>query len=137
MGPPIPSDCGERRGHLRPVEAIPDASVPIGSPPPEDIEAATNIVSLTELRSGALVVDDADGRARRGARAPVVETTSDPPGVPVVVGQLGGKVLDRGEPRPARGTRKGAAQGAGGLRTAGGPPCRRGARAERGAQGAR
>ena len=56
-----------------------DTSVLIGElPPPDDVEAAISVASITELHFGVLVADDDDERARRTARLSVVEATFDP-----------------------------------------------------------
>ena len=78
-----------------------DTSVLIGElPPPDDLEAAISVVSITELHFGVLVADDDDERARRTARLSVVEATFDPLPVSVEVarawGQLAAAVTRRG-----------------------------------------
>ncbi len=78
-----------------------DTSVLIGElPPPDDVEAAISVVSITELHFGVLVADDDDERARRTARLSVVEATFDPLPVSVEVarvwGQLAAAVARRG-----------------------------------------
>jgi predicted nucleic acid-binding protein len=78
-----------------------DTSALIGDlPPPEEIEAAISVVSITELHFGVLVADDDDERARRIARLAVVEATFDPLPVSVDVarvwGQLAAAVTRRG-----------------------------------------
>ena len=83
------------------MRALLDTSVLIGEiPPPEDIEAAISVVSITELHFGVLVADDDDERARRTARLSVVEATFDPLPVSVEVarvwGQLAAAVARRG-----------------------------------------
>jgi predicted nucleic acid-binding protein len=83
------------------VRALLDTSVLIGElPPPEDVEAAISVVSITELHFGVLVADDDDERARRTARLAVVEATFDPLPVSVDVarvwGQLAAAVAQRG-----------------------------------------
>ncbi len=83
-----------------------DTSVLIGElPPPDDVEAAISVVSITELHFGVLVADDDDERARRTARLSVVEATFDPLPVSVEVarvwGQLAAAVARRGG-RPRR-----------------------------------
>ncbi len=83
------------------MRALLDTSVLIGElPPPEDVEAAISVVSITELHFGVLVADDDDERARRTARLSVVEATFDPLPVNVEVarvwGQLAAAVARRG-----------------------------------------
>ena len=78
-----------------------DTSVLIGElPPPDDLEAAISVVSITELHFGVLVADDDDERARRTARLSVVEATFDPLPISVEVarvwGQLAAAVARRG-----------------------------------------
>ena len=78
-----------------------DTSVLIGElPPPDDVEAAISVVSITELHFGVLVADDDDERALRTARLSVVEATFDPLPVSVEVarawGQLAAAVTRRG-----------------------------------------
>ena len=78
-----------------------DTSVLIGElPPPDDVEAAISVVSITELHFGVLVADDDDERALRTARLSVVEATFDPLPVSVEVarawGQLATAVTRRG-----------------------------------------
>ena len=83
------------------MRALLDTSVLIGElPPPDDVEAAISVVSITELHFGVLVADDDDERARRTARLSVVEATFDPLPVSVEVarvwGQLAAAVARRG-----------------------------------------
>ncbi len=83
------------------MRALLDTSVLIGElPPPEGIEAAISVVSITDLHFGVLVADDDDERARRTARLSVVEATFDPLPVSVEVarawGQLAAAVARRG-----------------------------------------
>jgi predicted nucleic acid-binding protein len=83
------------------VRVLLDTSVLIGElPPPDDVEAAISVVSITELHFGVLVADDDDERARRTARLSVVEATFDPLPVSVEVarvwGQLAAAVARRG-----------------------------------------
>ena len=78
-----------------------DTSVLIGDlPPPDDVEAAISVVSITELHFGVLVADDDDERALRTARLSVIEATFDPLPVSVEVarawGQLAAAVTRRG-----------------------------------------
>ena len=78
-----------------------DTSVLIGElPPPDDVEAAISVASITELHFGVLVAGDDDERARRTARLSVVEATFDPLPVSVEVarvwGQLAAAVARRG-----------------------------------------
>ncbi|MDE3147402.1 MAG: PIN domain-containing protein [Acidobacteriota bacterium] len=78
-----------------------DTSVLIGElPPPDNVEAAISVVSITELHFGVLVADDDDERALRTARLSVVEATFDPLPVSVEVarawGQLAAAVTRRG-----------------------------------------
>jgi len=83
------------------MRAVLDTSVLIGDlPPPEDVEAAISVASITELVFGVLVADDDDERARRTARLAVVEATFDPLPITVEVarvwGQLAAAVTRRG-----------------------------------------
>lgn len=83
------------------MRALLDTSVLIGEfPPPEGVEAAISVASITELHFGVLVADDDDERARRTARLSVVEATFDPLPVSVEVarvwGQLAAAVVRRG-----------------------------------------
>lgn len=83
------------------MRALLDTSVLIGElPPPDDVEAAISVVSITELHFGVLVADDDDERARRTGRLSVVEATFDPLPVTVEVarvwGQLAAAVARRG-----------------------------------------
>ncbi len=83
------------------MRALLDTSVLIGEfPPPDDIEAAISVASITELLFGVLVADDDDERARRTARLSVIEATFDPLPVSVEVarvwGQLAAAVARRG-----------------------------------------
>lgn len=83
------------------MRVVLDTSVLIGDlPPPDDVEAAISVVSITELHFGVLVADDDDERARRTARLSVVEATFDPLPVSVEVarvwGQLAAAVVRRG-----------------------------------------
>ncbi len=78
-----------------------DTSVLIGElPPPDDVEAAISVASITELHFGVLVAGDDDERARRTARLSVVEATFDPLPISVEVarvwGQLAAAVARRG-----------------------------------------
>ena len=78
-----------------------DTSVLIGEfPPPDGVEAAISVVSITELHFGVLVADDDDERALRTARLAAVEATFDPLPVSVEVarawGQLAAAVTRRG-----------------------------------------
>ncbi len=82
------------------MRALLDTSVLIAEiPPPDDIEAAISVVSVTEPHFGVLVADD-DERARRTARLSAVEATFDPLPVTVEVarvwGQLAAAVARRG-----------------------------------------
>jgi len=83
------------------VRVLLDTSVLIGDlPPPEEVEAAISVASITELHFGVLVANDDDERARRTARLAVVEATFDPLPVSVEVariwGQLAAAVIRRG-----------------------------------------
>jgi len=83
------------------VRVLLDTSVLIGDrPPPEGLEAAISVVSITELHLGVLVADDDDERARRTARLAVIEATFDPLPVNIEVarvwGQLAAAVTRRG-----------------------------------------
>ncbi|MFC0080667.1 PIN domain-containing protein [Aciditerrimonas ferrireducens] len=83
------------------MRALLDTSVLIGElPPPEDVEAAISVVSITELHFGVLVAADDDERARRVARLAAIEATFDPLPVSVEVarvwGQLAAAVVRRG-----------------------------------------
>jgi hypothetical protein len=83
------------------MRALLDTSVLIGErPPPDDVEVAISVASITELLFGVLVADDDDERARRTARLSVVEATFDPLPVSVEVarvwGQLAAAVARRG-----------------------------------------
>ena len=78
-----------------------DTSVLIGElPPPDEVEAAISVVSITELHFGVLIADDEDERARRIARLAAIEATFDPLPVSVDVarvwGQLAAAVARRG-----------------------------------------
>ncbi len=78
-----------------------DTSVLIGElPPPDDVEAAISVASITELHFGVLVAGDDDERACRTARLSVVEATFDPLPISVEVarvwGQLAAAVARRG-----------------------------------------
>ena len=69
-----------------------DTSVLIGDlPPPEEVEAAISVASITELHFGVLVAEDDDERARRAARLAVVEATFDPLPVSVEVARVWGQ----------------------------------------------
>jgi predicted nucleic acid-binding protein len=75
------------------VRALLDTTVLIGErPPPDDIEAAISVVSITELHFGVLVASDQDERARRTARLAVVEATFDPLPVTVEVARIWGRL---------------------------------------------
>ncbi|MDA8301729.1 MAG: VapC toxin family PIN domain ribonuclease [Actinomycetota bacterium] len=83
------------------MRALLDTSVLIGDlPPPDDVEAAISVASITELHFGVLVADDDDERALRTARLAVVEATFDPLPISVEVarvwGQLAAAVARRG-----------------------------------------
>jgi predicted nucleic acid-binding protein len=83
------------------VRVLLDTSVLVGDlPPPEEVEAAISVASITELHFGVLVADDDDERTRRTARLAVVEATFDPLPVSVEVarvwGQLAAAVTRRG-----------------------------------------
>jgi predicted nucleic acid-binding protein len=83
------------------MRALLDTSVLIGElTPPDDVEAAISVASITELHFGVLVAGDDDERARRTARLSVVEATFDPLPVSVEVarvwGQLAAAVARRG-----------------------------------------
>jgi len=83
------------------VRALLDTSVLIGElPPPDEVEAAISVVSITELHFGVLIADDDDERARRIARLAAIEATFDPLPVSVDVarvwGQLAAAVARRG-----------------------------------------
>ncbi|MCU4184731.1 VapC toxin family PIN domain ribonuclease [Acidiferrimicrobium sp. IK] len=83
------------------MRAVLDTSVLIGElPPPDDVEAAISVASITELHFGVLVAGDDDERARRTARLSVVEATFDPLPISVEVarvwGQLTAAVARRG-----------------------------------------
>ena len=83
------------------MRALLDTSVLIGVlPPPDDVEAAISVVSITELHFGVLVADDDDERARRIARLSAIEAMFDPLPVSVDVarvwGQLAAAVARRG-----------------------------------------
>ena len=83
------------------MRAVLDTSVLIGElPPPDDVEAAISVASITELHFGVLVAGDDDERARRTARLSVVEATFDPLPISVEVarvwGQLAAAVARRG-----------------------------------------
>ena len=61
------------------MRALLDTSVLIGERlPPDDVEAAISVVSITELHFGVLVADNDDERARRIARLSAIEATFDP-----------------------------------------------------------
>jgi predicted nucleic acid-binding protein len=83
------------------VRAVLDTSVLVGElPPPDDVEAAISVASITELHFGVLVAGDDDERARRTARLSVVEATFDPLPISVEVArvwcQLAAAVARRG-----------------------------------------
>ncbi len=83
------------------MRALLDTSVLVGElPPPEDVEAAISVLSITELHFGVLVAADDDERARRVARLAAIEATFDPLPVSVEVarvwGQLAAAVARRG-----------------------------------------
>ena len=83
------------------MRALLDTSVLIGAlPPPDDVEAAISVASITELHFGVLVADNDDERARRTVRLSVVEATFDPLPVSIEVarawGQLAAAVVRRG-----------------------------------------
>ncbi len=83
------------------MRALLDTSVLIGDlPPPEEIEAAISVASITELHFGVLVAEDDEERARRTTRLAVVEATFDPLPVSVEIariwGQLAAAVTRRG-----------------------------------------
>jgi len=83
------------------VRALLDTSVLIADvPPPEDIEAAISVVSITELHFGLLVAPDDEERARRANRLAAVEATFDPLPVSTEVarvwGQLAAMIVRRG-----------------------------------------
>lgn len=83
------------------MRALLDTSVLIGQyPPPNDVEAAISVASITELHFGVLVANDDDERGRRTARLAVVEATFDPLPISVEVarvwGQLAAAVARRG-----------------------------------------
>lgn len=87
------------------MRALLDTSVLIGEhAPPEEVEAAISVASITELHFGVLVADDDDERARRTARLAVVESTFDPLPISVEVARVWGQLaaaVDRrgGNPR--------------------------------------
>lgn len=86
------------------MRAVLDTSVLIGPEPPDDVEAAISVVSLTELHFGVLVATDDDERARRTDRLAAVEAAFDPlPVTPEVArawGRLAAAVSRRGgQPR--------------------------------------
>ncbi len=68
--------------------------------PPDDVEAAISVASITELHFGVLVADDDDERARLTVRLAMVEATFDPLPISVEVarvwGQLAAAVTRRG-----------------------------------------
>ena len=75
------------------MRALLDTSLLIGElPPPDDVEAAISVVSITELHFGVLVADEDDERARRTARLAVVEATFDPLPVSVEVARIWGRL---------------------------------------------
>jgi predicted nucleic acid-binding protein len=83
------------------VRALLDTSVLIGGePPPDDVEAAISVASITELHFGVLVATDEDEPAHRVTRLAAVEETFDPLPVTVDVarmwGQLAAAVARRG-----------------------------------------
>lgn len=83
------------------MRALLDTSVLIADePPPEDVESAISVVSITELHFGLLVAPDDDERARRANRLAAVEAVFDPLPVSVDVariwGQLAATVVRRG-----------------------------------------
>ena len=73
------------------MRALLDTSVLIGElRPPDDVEAAISVASITELHFGVLVADNDDERALRTARLAVVEATFDPLPVSVEVARVWG-----------------------------------------------
>lgn len=75
------------------MRAILDTSVLIAERgPPEDIEAAISVVSITELHVGVLVAVDPDERARRADRLAAVEATFDPFPVSVEIARAWGRL---------------------------------------------
>lgn len=83
------------------MRALLDTSVLIGElQPPDDVEAAISVVSITELHFGVLVAREDDERARRTARLAAIEAAFDPLPVSVEVarvwGQLAAAVAHRG-----------------------------------------
>jgi len=74
------------------VRALLDTSVLISDTPPDDVEAAISVVSLTELHFGALVTSDDDERARRTDRLAAVEAAFDPLPVSVEVARSWGRL---------------------------------------------
>ena len=75
------------------MRALLDTSVLIGEfPPPDGVEAAISVASITELHFGVLVADDDDERARRTARLSAVEATFDPLPVSVEVAHVWGQL---------------------------------------------
>jgi len=88
------------------VKALLDTSVLIGEiAPPEELEAAVSVASITELHFGVLVTNEDEERARRLDRLAAVLATFDP--VPITVdiarewGHLAATVARRGG-RPRR-----------------------------------
>lgn len=74
------------------MRALLDTSVLIGEEPPEDVEAAISVASLTELHFGALVATDEDERARRIDRLAAVEAAFDPLPVTAEVARAWGRL---------------------------------------------
>lgn len=74
------------------MRALLDTSVLIGADPPEDVEAAISVASITELHFGLLVTDDAEERARRTDRLAAVEAVFDPIPISVEIGRGWGRL---------------------------------------------
>lgn len=72
----------------------------IDEEPPDDVEGAISVVSLTELHYGVLVADDDDERGRRTDRLAAVEAAFDPlpitPEIARAWGRLAAAVTRRG-----------------------------------------
>lgn len=82
------------------MRAVLDTSVLIGAQPPDEVEAAISVASITELHFGVLVASDDDERARRTDRLAAIEAAFDPLPITVEIarswGRLAAAVTQRG-----------------------------------------